>query len=86
MKLKTILIASVCISIASACGVSANQFIPPIFVDLDCKYLDGSVLNGINKIGQYGSAKVHQMRDFVVINVSDVLSTENPTLKMHRKT
>ncbi|MEZ9699552.1 hypothetical protein AB4455_02865 [Vibrio sp. 10N.261.46.E12] len=72
MKLKTILIACICISIASACGVSANQLIPPIFVDLDIKYLDGDVLNGINKIGQYGSAKVHQMKDFVVINLADV--------------
>lgn len=75
MKLKTILIACVCISIASACGVSANQFIPPIFVDLDSKYLDGDVLNGLNKIGQYGSAKVHQMKDFVVINLTDVFSS-----------
>lgn len=75
MKLKTILIACVCISIASACGVSANQFIPPIFVDLDSKYLDGDVLNGLNKIGQYGSAKVHQMKDFVVINLTEVFSS-----------
>lgn len=81
MKLKTILISTVCISIASACGVSANQFVPPVLVDLDSKYLDGAVLNGMNKIGHYGSAKAHQVKDFVVLNLRDVMSTEKSTLE-----
>lgn len=79
MKLKTILIATVCISIASACGVSANQFVPPVLADLDSKYLDGAVLNGMNNIGHYGSDKAHQVKDFVVLNIRELLSNEKST-------
>lgn len=84
MKLKTILIVTVCISIASACGVSAKQLVPPVLVDLDSKYLDGAVLNGISQIGHYGSSKVHQVKDFVVLNIRDVLSGQAPNLEKAR--
>ncbi len=63
MKLKTILIAFFCISIASTFGVSANQFVPPILVELDSKYLDGSVLDAFNKVSEYGGSKVIQVKD-----------------------
>ena len=81
MKLKSLLIVTVGISIASACGVSASKIMPPALAKLDNRYLDGVVQQGINKVGNFSSEKVGEIKDYFITNANQVLGREKTPLE-----
>ncbi|MDH1472651.1 hypothetical protein [Shewanella sp. GD03713] len=54
MKIKSLLFGVIGLSVASHFGFSAEKLFPPAIVDLDKKWFNGAVMEGMNIAGKAG--------------------------------
>ncbi|MDF4421709.1 hypothetical protein [Vibrio parahaemolyticus] len=60
MKIKSIALGVIGLSVASHFGLSAEMLVPPALTVLDNKYFNGAVMDGMNRVGQAGRENIEK--------------------------